>query len=58
MQVELIEGSGHGDIEGPSQAIYRWACGDDGEQSARDRVMDAVMSQVRAGLGRAATPDR
>ncbi len=62
-QVDVIEGSGHGDIEGPSQAIYRWACGDDGTQPARERVLSTVMAQVIGGLAsapppNAATPDR
>ncbi len=58
VEVETIEGSGHGDVEGPSQAIYRWACGDDGEQPSRQLVLAAVMAQVAAGLASAATPDR
>ena len=58
VEVDVIEGSGHGDIEGPSQRIYRWACGDAEGQPARDRVMASVLAQVVAGLGGAATPDR
>lgn len=56
LQIDVIARSGHGDIEGPSQAIYRWACGDAGEQPARERVLSAVMAQVGFGLGLAPTP--
>jgi pimeloyl-ACP methyl ester carboxylesterase len=51
VEVMTIEGSGHGDIEGPSQAIYRWACGDDAKQPAGERVRAAVMARVVSGLG-------
>ena len=34
---DVLPGSGHGDIEGPSQAIYRWACGDDVAAGPRAR---------------------
>jgi pimeloyl-ACP methyl ester carboxylesterase len=57
VEVETIEGSGHGDIEGPSQAIYRWACGDDAAQPAREQVHSAVMARVVSGLGDPTTPD-
>lgn len=56
VEVETIEGSGHGDIEGPSQAIYRWACGDDANQPVGERVRAAVMTRVVCGLGGPATP--
>ena len=57
VEVDVVEGSGHGDIEGPSQAIYRWACGDASGQPAREHVLSAVLAQVELGLGRAPTPD-
>ena len=58
VEVETIDGSGHGDIEGPSQAIYRWACGDDAKQPAGERVRAAVMARVVSGLGGPTTPGR
>jgi hypothetical protein len=57
VEVLTIEGSGHGDIEGPSQVIYRWACGDDGEQPTAERVLAAVLAEVVAGLAVAPAPD-
>jgi hypothetical protein len=50
-EVVVVPGSGHGDIEGPTRAIYRWACGDDPRQQAADEVRGIVDTWVREGLG-------
>ncbi len=46
----LVPGAGHGDIEGPTRAAYRWACGDDPSQPAAGEVRDLVRRWVREGL--------
>ena len=39
---EVVPGSGHGDIEGGSAAVYRWGCGD----SSGPQVKAAVLSRT------------
>ena len=51
-----IAGAGHGDIEGGSSAIYRWACGDTSSEETRAEVLAHVVSAVLIGL--AVTPVR
>ena len=46
----LVPGAGHGDIEGPTRAAYRWACGDDPSQPAAGEVRSLVRRWVREGL--------
>jgi hypothetical protein len=46
----LIPDSGHGDIEGGSESIYRWACGDDSSAATRRLVMDTAVQWVKEGL--------
>jgi pimeloyl-ACP methyl ester carboxylesterase len=61
-ELVIVPGSGHGDIEGPSRALYRWACGDDAEQPAASRLRAIVDAWIGEGLARsneaASTPDR
>ena len=49
-EIVIIPGSGHGDIEGASQGIYRWACGDDPHQPAGQQVRDLVVTWIDEGL--------
>jgi hypothetical protein len=51
-EVVVLPGLGHGDIEGPTTGIYRWACGDDPRQPAGEEARHLVRSWVREGLGR------
>ena len=49
-EIVIVPGSGHGDIEGASQGIYRWACGDDPDQPAGQQVRDLVVRWIDEGL--------
>ena len=49
-EIVIVPGSGHGDIEGASQGIYRWACGDDPHQPAGQQVRDLVVTWIDEGL--------
>ncbi len=51
-EVVIVAGSGHGDIEGPSQGIYRWACGDDPDQPAAQQVRDISVAWIDEALTR------
>ncbi len=44
--VEVIDGSGHGDIEGRTTPVYRWACGDASSLAVRTIVMERTLSHV------------
>ena len=48
--VVVVPDAGHGDIEGPSRAVYRWACGDDPRRPAGTAVLDIVLGWVGEGL--------
>jgi len=50
--IDVIEGSGHGDIEGDTAPVYRWACGDDSSPDVRTLVMDRTLAYVEEILGR------
>ena len=43
---ELVEGAGHGDIEGARLTVYRRACGDASDAPTADRFLDAVLSAI------------
>lgn len=51
---EVVPGAGHGDIEGPTRPVYRWACGDDPSQPAGERLRGRVVDWVTQAL----TPGR
>lgn len=50
--IDVIEGSGHGDIEGDTAPVYRWACGNDSAQDVRTLVMDQTLAYVEEVVGR------
>lgn len=46
----VLPGLGHGDIEGPTRAVYRHACGDDPRQPSADALRRLVIGWVAEGL--------
>lgn len=46
VRVDVVEGAGHGDIEGAGVPIYRRACGDASDEATADRVLDAVLAAI------------
>ncbi len=52
LRIVVVEGSGHGDIEGVPASVYRWACGDEPNAAAQAEVLDLTLTWVREGLMR------
>lgn len=51
VRVDLIDGAGHGDIEGPGIAVYRRACKDTSDEATAQRFIDAVLDAIEwAGI--------
>jgi pimeloyl-ACP methyl ester carboxylesterase len=48
----VIEGAGHGDVEGPTSAVYRYACGDESSDQARAALLGLVVGWVAELLTR------
>ncbi len=46
VQVAVIDGAGHGDIEGAGRGIYRRACGDTSDADTADEVLRAVVDAI------------
>lgn len=46
VDVTVVPGAGHGDIEGVGIPIYRRACGDDSDKATADEVLATVMVRV------------
>ena len=47
----FVPGGGHGDVEGASLAVYRWACGDRSSQATRELVLDLIVGRALSTLG-------
>ena len=46
VRVEVVDGAGHGDIEGAGIAIYRRACGDSSDAATAQRFREVVMGAI------------
>jgi pimeloyl-ACP methyl ester carboxylesterase len=52
VETVIVPGAGHGDIEGPTGRVYRWACGDDPRQPAAAVVRGLARTWIGQALGR------
>lgn len=50
VETVVVPGSGHGDLEGATSAVYRWGCGDDPGQPAGDVVRRLAHGWMAEGL--------
>lgn len=46
VRVRVIDGAGHGDIEGPGIGIYRRACGDASDEATAAQFLSAVIDAI------------
>jgi len=46
VQVAVIDGAGHGDIEGAGRGVYRRACGDTSDADTADAVLRSVVGAI------------
>jgi pimeloyl-ACP methyl ester carboxylesterase len=51
VRVRVIEGAGHGDVEGAGIAVYRRACGDASDEATAARFLGAVVEAIEWAAG-------
>jgi pimeloyl-ACP methyl ester carboxylesterase len=54
VRVRCVEGAGHGDVEGPGVALYRWACGQGADEAAAGRFLREVLEAIEWAMAGAA----